>query len=206
MLHLSLESFVLYDLQPHRCASATQMHAEFQTSQHTDETVHKIPTSLKIAVLTQGGTIRTWLQQVSFSLRIVHARSLTPWERELWHSFYDDCFLCTAAGSVPAVYGGQVLASQLVMSMSASADVLALAKIEVNLADIPEGKNVTFKWRGKPLFVRHRTGEEIETEQAVDPSTLRDQQHDNDRVKNPEWLVLIGVCTHLGGKCRLHSY
>lgn len=82
--------------------------------------------------------------------------------------------------------------------MSASADVLALAKIEVKLGDIPEGKNVTFKWRGKPLFVRHRTVDEIETEQAVDISCLRDPQHDNDRCQKPEWLVLLGVCTHLG--------
>ena len=87
---------------------------------------------------------------------------------------------------------------EFVLSMSASADVLAMAKIEVKLGLIPEGKNVTFKWRGKPLFVRHRTADEIEREQAVDPSTLRDKQHDNDRVKNPEWLVLLGVCTHLG--------
>lgn len=63
--------------------------------------------------------------------------------------------------------------------MSASADVLALAKIEIKLSDIPEGKSVTFKWRGKPLFIRHRTGEEISTEQNVAVSTLRDPQADS---------------------------
>lgn len=82
--------------------------------------------------------------------------------------------------------------------MSASADVLALAKIEIKLAEIPEGKSVTFKWRGKPLFIRHRTGEEISTEQSVAPSTLRDPQTDAERVQKAEWLVVIGVCTHLG--------
>ena len=82
--------------------------------------------------------------------------------------------------------------------MSASADVLALAKIEINLGDIPEGKSATFKWRNKPLFVRHRTSEEITKEEAVDVSTLRDQQHDSERVQKPEWLILLGVCTHLG--------
>jgi len=82
--------------------------------------------------------------------------------------------------------------------MSASADVLALAKIEVKLGSIPEGKSVTFKWRGKPLFIRHRTAEEIEREQAVDPTTLRHPQTDSERVQKPEWLVLLGVCTHLG--------
>lgn len=63
--------------------------------------------------------------------------------------------------------------------MSASADVLALAKIEIKLDEIPEGKSVTFKWRGKPLFIRHRTGEEIATEQAVPVSSLRDPQADS---------------------------
>ena len=56
---------------------------------------------------------------------------------------------------------GKAVATEFVMSMAASADVLALAKIEVNLSDIPEGKNMTYKWRGKPLFIRHRTAEEI---------------------------------------------
>ena len=107
-------------------------------------------------------------------------------------------YLLNAAACVPGVYGGAVVIENLVSSMSASADVLALAKIEVDLNLIPEGKNATFKWRGKPLFVRHRTQEEIETEQAVDLASLRDQQHDNDRVQKSEWLVLIGVCTHLG--------
>ena len=82
--------------------------------------------------------------------------------------------------------------------MSATADVLALAKIEVKLGDIPEGKNMTFKWRGKPLFIRHRTSEEVAVEQGVNVSTLRDPEPDSNRVQKPEWLVVIGVCTHLG--------
>lgn len=82
--------------------------------------------------------------------------------------------------------------------MSASADVLALARIEIKLADIPEGRSVTFKWRGKPLFVRHRTAEEIAVAQAVPVNTLRDPEEDSKRCKNPSWLVVIGVCTHLG--------
>lgn len=55
-----------------------------------------------------------------------------------------------------------------------------------------------FKWRGKPLFVRHRSAEEVENERSVDVSSLRDPEHDADRVQQDEWLVLIGVCTHLG--------
>jgi ubiquinol-cytochrome c reductase iron-sulfur subunit len=83
-------------------------------------------------------------------------------------------------------------------SMSASADVLALAKVEVALSSIPEGKNVIIKWRGKPVFVRHRTEEEIEEARNVDIKALRDPETDDARVKKPEWLVMLGVCTHLG--------
>jgi len=86
----------------------------------------------------------------------------------------------------------------------ASADVLALAKIEINLRSIPEGKNVTFKWRSKPLFVRHRTADEISREQAVSPASLRQPELDSDRVKRPEWLVVLAVCTHLGLSFLLH--
>ncbi|RZC38933.1 UCR TM, Rieske, and/or Ubiq-Cytc-red N domain containing protein [Asbolus verrucosus] len=107
-------------------------------------------------------------------------------------------YLIAGAGTVTAAYAAKAVVTQFVSSMSASADVLALAKIEIKLAEIPEGKSVTFKWRGKPLFIRHRAADEIATEQAVPVSSLRDPQHDNDRVQRPEWLVVIGVCTHLG--------
>jgi ubiquinol-cytochrome c reductase iron-sulfur subunit len=83
-------------------------------------------------------------------------------------------------------------------NMSASADVLALAKVEVDLTAIPEGKNVVVKWRGKPVFIRHRTPAEIEEANAVNLSELRDPQPDSARVKQPEWLVMLGICTHLG--------
>jgi ubiquinol-cytochrome c reductase iron-sulfur subunit len=83
-------------------------------------------------------------------------------------------------------------------TMSASADVLALAKVEVELGSIPEGKNAIIKWRGKPVFIRHRTQDEIDEARHIDWKTLRDPQSDDDRVKKPEWLVMLGVCTHLG--------
>jgi ubiquinol-cytochrome c reductase iron-sulfur subunit len=107
-------------------------------------------------------------------------------------------FALVLGAAVASAYSAKALVHQFIGSMSASADVLALAKIEIKLSDIPEGKSVTFKWRGKPLFIRHRTSEEIATEQSVPVSTLRDAQHDNDRVQNPKWLVVLGVCTHLG--------
>lgn len=83
-------------------------------------------------------------------------------------------------------------------TMSASADVLALAKVEVELASIPEGKNVIIKWRGKPVFVRHRTQEEIDEAREYDWKSLRDPESDENRTKKPEWLVMLGICTHLG--------
>ncbi|KAH9081862.1 ubiquinol-cytochrome c reductase iron-sulfur subunit [Lactarius deliciosus] len=83
-------------------------------------------------------------------------------------------------------------------TMSASADVLALAKVEVELASIPEGKNAIIKWRGKPVFIRHRTQGEVDEARQVDWKGLRDPQPDEARVKKPEWLVMLGVCTHLG--------
>jgi ubiquinol-cytochrome c reductase iron-sulfur subunit len=82
--------------------------------------------------------------------------------------------------------------------MLASTDILAFAKVEIALSSIPEGKNVIIKWRGKPVFVRHRTEEEIEEASNVDIKSLRDPETDDARVKKPEWLVMLGVCIHLG--------
>lgn len=107
-------------------------------------------------------------------------------------------YLVVAGGGMAGAFAAKSIVTMFVSNMSASADVLALAKIEVKLNDIPEGKNVAFKWRGRPLFVRHRTAAEIEQEQKVDLATLRDPQHDSDRAQRPEWLILLGVCTHLG--------
>ena len=82
--------------------------------------------------------------------------------------------------------------------MQPSADVLALASAEFDVGGIAEGTTLTVKWRGKPVFIRHRTDAEIAQEAAVNVSTLRDQQTDAERVKDPKWLVVLGVCTHLG--------
>lgn len=107
-------------------------------------------------------------------------------------------YLMAGAASVATAYCGKAFVVDLVSTLSASADVLAMAKIEIKLDSIPEGKSAVFKWRGKPLFVRHRPQSEIQKEQEVEVSTLRDPQPDSARVQRPEWLVVIGVCTHLG--------
>jgi len=106
--------------------------------------------------------------------------------------------LVGGALSAPLVYGGKSLVTRFIGMMAPAADVLALAKIEINLSDIPEGKNMVFKWRGKPLFVRHRVQDEIDTVREVPVETLRDPEKDEDRIKEDKWLVIIGVCTHLG--------
>jgi ubiquinol-cytochrome c reductase iron-sulfur subunit len=83
-------------------------------------------------------------------------------------------------------------------SMNPSADVLALASTEVDLSQLEVGQSITVLWRKKPVFIRRRTESEIETAQAVDLGDLIDPQSDADRVKNPEFLIMVGVCTHLG--------
>jgi ubiquinol-cytochrome c reductase iron-sulfur subunit len=107
-------------------------------------------------------------------------------------------YISTFGVGLAAAYGAKAIVHDIVANVAPSADVLALAKIEVKLADIPEGKNVTVKWRSKPLFIRHRTAAEIEKESGVALGDLRDPQADVDRVQKPEWLVLLGICTHLG--------
>ncbi|XP_011305545.1 cytochrome b-c1 complex subunit Rieske, mitochondrial [Fopius arisanus] len=107
-------------------------------------------------------------------------------------------YLIAGATGLATAYGAKGLVRDLVATMAASADVLASSKIEVKLNNIPEGKSMVFKWRGKPLFVRHRDQKEIRKEEEVNVTSLRDPQHDRDRVQRPEWLIVIGVCTHLG--------
>ncbi len=85
-----------------------------------------------------------------------------------------------------------------IKSMNPAEDTLALGSTEVDISAIEVGQSITVKWRGKPVFIKRRTNEEIVDAQKVDLSLLSDPMADKDRVKNPEWLVLVGVCTHLG--------
>ena len=88
----------------------------------------------------------------------------------------------------------------MIDQMSPSSDVLAQSTIEYDISKVALGQEVTIKWQGKPVFVRHRTPKEIAEAQNVDWHSLRDPQPDSDRVKagKAEWLILVGVCTHLG--------
>mmetsp|Transcript_36208 Transcript_36208/g.94172 ORF Transcript_36208/g.94172 Transcript_36208/m.94172 type:complete len:249 (-) Transcript_36208:1568-2314(-) len=95
---------------------------------------------------------------------------------------------------------GRLAVLKLLHSLQASADVLALASVEVDISGINPGQVMTVKWRGKPVFIKHRTQEEIDDALSVNMSELKDPQADADRYlhNKPEWLVVLGVCTHLG--------
>ena len=83
-------------------------------------------------------------------------------------------------------------------SMNPAEDTLALGSTEVDISSIEEGQSITVKWRGKPVFIRKRTKEEIDEARAVEFADLKDPAKDIDRVQKEEWLILVGVCTHLG--------
>lgn len=87
---------------------------------------------------------------------------------------------------------------KFILSMTASKDVLALASLEVDTSNIEIGQTITVKWRGKPVFIRRRDTDDIARANDVDMSSLRHPETDLERAPNPEWLVVIGVCTHLG--------
>jgi ubiquinol-cytochrome c reductase iron-sulfur subunit len=92
------------------------------------------------------------------------------------------------------------MAWPLIDYMNPAKDVLAVASVDVPLASIEPGMAITVVWRGKPIFVRHRTPAEIASAENVEPSHLPDPQADSARVKegHAEWIVLVGICTHLG--------
>ena len=120
-------------------------------------------------------------------------------------------FLVLAANAFAGVGGAAVL-WPFIQQMNPDASALALASIEVDLTPIKQGQAITVMWRGKPVFIRNRTPDEIKAAQAVNVAELRDQRAENDglpeiapasdedRVKKgkEQWLVLVGICTHLG--------
>ena len=106
-------------------------------------------------------------------------------------------FLQLATGAFGAV-GVAAVAWPFIQQMNPAADTLALATIEVDISKIAVGQAIKVKWRGKPVFIRHRTAKEIETAASAKPAELIDPEEDKARAPKPEWLVLVGVCTHLG--------
>ena len=104
------------------------------------------------------------------------------------------------AGSALAGVGACSVAWPFINSMNPAADVLALSSVEVDLSPIQPGQTIKVKWRGVPVFIRHRTPENIKDANSTDLSELRDPEPDAARVQkgHEQWLIMIGVCTHLG--------
>ncbi len=106
-------------------------------------------------------------------------------------------FLLLTTGALGAV-GAALAGWPFIDQMNPAADVLAQASTEVDISSIEQGQSITALWRGKPVFIRRRTTQEIEQAKVDDSAKLIDPQLDADRVKKPEWLILVGICTHLG--------
>jgi len=113
-------------------------------------------------------------------------------------------FIFIATGTAAAA-GAGLLGWPLVAQMGKAADTLAAGSIEINLANIVEGQQLKMLWRGKPVFVRHRTAKEIQAAEATNVADCPDPQEDSERLiakpngtVDPRFLVMIGVCTHFG--------
>ena len=102
--------------------------------------------------------------------------------------------------SALAALGAAACVLPLVDSLNPAADVLAQASLEVDLTPIKVGQTIKLMWRGKPVFITHRTEKQIEEARSVPLSELRDPEEDQQRVKtgHDQWLVMIAICTHLG--------
>lgn len=106
-------------------------------------------------------------------------------------------FIVVATNTMMAV-GAAAVAYPLIDQMNPAADTLALASIEVDISALAEGQAITVKWRGKPVFIRHRTADEISRAADTSLDELRDPESDADRTLKAEYLVIQGICTHLG--------
>jgi len=97
-----------------------------------------------------------------------------------------------------AAWMGANMLCKAVNLLNPTHEIMAQSTCEMEVDKIAEGQSGIFIWRGKPTFVKHRTAADIAREEAVDLSELRHAQHDSERVKDPAWLVVVGICTHLG--------
>jgi ubiquinol-cytochrome c reductase iron-sulfur subunit len=108
-------------------------------------------------------------------------------------------FLILTTGAM-AAFGAAAVAWPFIDQMNPAADTLALSTTEVDVSKVEVGQSITVMWRGSPVFIRRRTQDEIRAAEEVDLAALKDPEPDSARVKpgRAEWLVLVGVCTHLG--------
>ena len=106
-------------------------------------------------------------------------------------------FIYTLTATLGAVGAGATI-WPIVTQMNPDSSVKALSSIEVDISKIEKGKEITVMWRGKPVFIRRRTPEEVKSAESINIKDLKHPEDDKIRVKKSEWLVLIGICTHLG--------
>ena len=106
-------------------------------------------------------------------------------------------FIFTASYALGAVGVGAAV-WPLIDQMNPDASVKALASTEVDISGVERGQSITVLWRVNPVFIRRRTDEEIAKAKEVNLEELKHPEKDEDRAKDPEWLVMLGVCTHLG--------
>ncbi len=106
-------------------------------------------------------------------------------------------FIYIATGTFLAV-GAAATTWPLINSMNPGSDVLSVSTIELSLSPIQPGQRVTISWRGQPVFIDRRTPERIAAARTVELSALPDPQTDEARTSDAEWLIVVGVCTHLG--------
>lgn len=108
-------------------------------------------------------------------------------------------FLKLVAGATAAAGAGWA-AYALLDTMAPASDVLALSSVDVDLSPVPAGSGITVVWRGKPIFIRHMTPDEIQTAKATPMRDLIEPVPDSARVKagHEQWAIMVGICTHLG--------
>jgi len=124
------------------------------------------------------------------------------WQRDNNHTIDPSGRVMVYTAKIAQNMMALTFARQIVMAilyyLSASAEVAAAAKLELELKQVYEGTTLTVKWRGKPVFVRNRNKHEIDAARADDNALMKDPQADEARVKKPQWLIVLAICTHLG--------
>lgn len=106
-------------------------------------------------------------------------------------------FIHISAGAFAAVGAGAVVVP-FIQSMNPADDTLASSTVDVDVSKLNPGDSIVSMWRGKPVFIKRRTDAEVKEVRAWPLKDLKDPQTDESRVQKPDWLVVIGVCTHLG--------
>ena len=108
-------------------------------------------------------------------------------------------FVVLTASTVAAA-GVVASAVPFVKSLGPDSSVLAAGTVEIDISNIKQGETITVMWRGKPVFVTNRNEKQIKDAEDVDITSLKDPEADKERVKSGKenWLVLVGICTHLG--------